>query len=343
MRCWFSVLSCSMVGGLVLSGCASNGSPADGSTMAQPGFNAIDATLFDARGRVERAIVTERVMPAPVGEVFETFTNGAAMTETVGVQSNIDFRIGGEFGLWFAPDAPEGERGSENCQILSYLPDRMLSFTWNAPPTIPDARGRRSWVVVEFEPLGDHWSRVRLTHTGFGEGEAWDATHAYFEKAWPGFLDAMQRGFASRTSLDSDLSSLAFMIGTWRGIAPGGGMAEGVFGPSHNDSMLASFRWTPPSGDALVLELSTLRQDSTGVYFNIRHFDHALRPWDSEAEGPMRLRLSEIDFGRAVFVPVELDSGIDALAYELVNDTLVATVAQRGDETPLVLRLSRVP
>ena len=36
--------------------------------------------------------------------------------------------------LHFLEDAPEGRRGSESCRVLAFVPERLLSFTWNAPP-----------------------------------------------------------------------------------------------------------------------------------------------------------------------------------------------------------------
>lgn len=69
-------------------------------------------------------------------------------------------------------------------EILSYIPDRMISFSWNAPPSQPDSRLARIWVVVETEAMDADHTRVRLTHLGFGEGPTWDETMAYFDKAW---------------------------------------------------------------------------------------------------------------------------------------------------------------
>jgi hypothetical protein len=48
-------------------------------------------------------------------------------------------------------------------------------------------------VVVELEALAEEQTRVRLTHLGFGEGEEWDETYAYFEDAWSRVLGLMAR------------------------------------------------------------------------------------------------------------------------------------------------------
>jgi uncharacterized protein YndB with AHSA1/START domain len=70
-------------------------------------------------------------------------------------------------------------------RILAIQPGKMLSFTWNAPPTLPTVRGQRTHVVVHLYPTGDRQTHVTLTHDGFGEGDEWDQAYAYFLRAWP--------------------------------------------------------------------------------------------------------------------------------------------------------------
>jgi hypothetical protein len=44
-----------------------------------------------------------------------------------------------------------------------------LQITY-APPSVPEARGQRCFVVVRLEPLGDKVTRITLHHTGWGDG-----------------------------------------------------------------------------------------------------------------------------------------------------------------------------
>ncbi|PJB46844.1 MAG: hypothetical protein CO108_04955 [Deltaproteobacteria bacterium CG_4_9_14_3_um_filter_63_12] len=114
-------------------------------------------------------------------------------------KANVELRVGGRYALHFDFDQKPGFRGSEGCRILSLLPGRMLSFTWNAPPSLPETRFRRTWVVVELEELEAGRTRVRLTHTGWpADGLAnpesqWPQTFQYFERAWSMVLQALER------------------------------------------------------------------------------------------------------------------------------------------------------
>jgi hypothetical protein len=71
----------------------------------------------------------------------------------------------------------------------------MLSFDWNAPPHLPEARAQRTFVVLRFEPLGERSTRIRLHHTGWGDGGEWDKAHDYFERAWGGVLGNLKKRF----------------------------------------------------------------------------------------------------------------------------------------------------
>jgi uncharacterized protein YndB with AHSA1/START domain len=138
-------------------------------------------------------IVVETEVHATPSEVWKCWTTSAGM-ESFLTKANIDLRIGGPFELYFGgEDVPAGQRGSEGCTILSYEPERMLSFTWNAPPKFAHARGERTWVVVTIDPHGAHGTKVTLKQMGFAEKAAefpanaqeWKDARAYFANAWP--------------------------------------------------------------------------------------------------------------------------------------------------------------
>ena len=71
----------------------------------------------------------------------------------------------------------------------------MLSFDWNAPPSLPEARGQRTFVVVRMAPVDARSTRVTLHHTGWGTGGEWDKTFAYFDRVWPVVLGKLKASF----------------------------------------------------------------------------------------------------------------------------------------------------
>jgi len=61
----------------------------------------------------------------------------------------------------------------------------MLSFTWNAPPSIPEVRPQRTHVLLRFYAEGEERTRLTFHHDGWGIGEEWDRAYEYFSRAWP--------------------------------------------------------------------------------------------------------------------------------------------------------------
>lgn len=158
----------------------------------------IDSELFVSGGKDLRSFEKQVVIDAPLSGVFDAWATtdgwlGVYASGRPETRANIELAIGGRYEWLF-----DGVLGSNGCQVLSYIPDRMLSFSWNSPPTQAQTRTKRTWVVVEFESVGDAQTRVRLTHLGFGQGEGWDETYAYFDNAWSFVLDRMKTALAQR-------------------------------------------------------------------------------------------------------------------------------------------------
>ena len=151
----------------------------------------IDTSPFVASGLDLRQLVLEQDIHASARRIFAAFADGPSFKQAYGpdrseLRADIELKIGGKFEWLF-----DGVTGSNGCQILSYVPDRMISFSWNAPPTQAANRHKRTWVVVELSPV-EGGTRVRLTHLGFGEGPEWQETYEYFEAAWKHVLSTFK-------------------------------------------------------------------------------------------------------------------------------------------------------
>jgi uncharacterized protein YndB with AHSA1/START domain len=146
-------------------------------------------------------ITLDVVVERPRADVWAAFTTGAGWKRFFGVEAEIEHRPGGKFEILFGADAPPGQRGSEGCTVLSFVPQEMFSFTWSAPPKFERARKLHTFVVVTFEAISPSRTRVRLLHQGFAEQAAlnpahkaeWESVRTYFEAAWPKVLGALAR------------------------------------------------------------------------------------------------------------------------------------------------------
>ena len=142
-------------------------------------------------------IVVTKVIAAPVADVWKAWTTPEGIESFFARKAaRVDARPGGAFELWFVPDAPEGSRGSEGCLFHSVTPMQQLVFEWNSPPTLPVVRPLRTLVYLDFRPLGADATEVTLRNFGYGQGEDWQKSKAYFERAWTSVMESLQKRFA---------------------------------------------------------------------------------------------------------------------------------------------------
>ena len=143
----------------------------------------------------ERAIDKQIVVAAPIEQVWQAWTTSAGIQTFFAPEAEIDARVGGAFHIHMDPLAAPGMKGADEMRFMALQRPTMLSFDWNAPPSLPEARAQRTFVVVRLAPIDVQSTRVSIHHVGWGEGGEWDKTYAYFEKAWPFILDKLKASF----------------------------------------------------------------------------------------------------------------------------------------------------
>jgi len=133
---------------------------------------------------MEKQISFQISIPASLNEVWGAWTTEEGAKTFFAPECKIDLKPGGAYEMLFNLDAPPGEQGGEGMIILAVQPEKMLSFTWNAPPNLPSVRGEMTHVVINLESEGADETLVSLTHDGWGEGGEWDQAFDYFTRAW---------------------------------------------------------------------------------------------------------------------------------------------------------------
>jgi uncharacterized protein YndB with AHSA1/START domain len=167
--------------------------------MVKPSVSAL-AGLALAAGlggamSAERSIDKETVINATLDQAWEAWTTRAGIVSFFAPDAQIEPRVGGAFHIHMDPGAPAGARGADDMRFLALQPKKMISFDWNAPPHLPEARAQRTFVVVRFEPLSAQSTKVTLHHTGWGDGGQWDQAYTYFDRAWGGVLGNLKKRF----------------------------------------------------------------------------------------------------------------------------------------------------
>lgn len=139
----------------------------------------------------ERAIEATGVIDRPVADAWAMWTSPEGLS-FFAPAALIELEPGGRYEVYFAPDNPEGMRGSEGTHILAMQDERLLSITWALPPYMPEVRPHLTHLTIRFEPVGEDQTRVSIRHDGWGEGGQWEDAYAYFEPNWSAIIDMMQ-------------------------------------------------------------------------------------------------------------------------------------------------------
>lgn len=293
----------------------------------------IDDTRFVASGPSLRTVTHSTLVHATTEEVFHAWTTSEGLHNFLGVEAHIELRVGGAYELYFMDEATvgKGNRGSEDCKILSYIPNQLLSFSWNAPPHMPDERIKHTWVVVRLREVGPQQTRVHLTHTGFGEGGRWDEVYEYFSAAWSRVLAALEQHFG-RVQNRVELDSVIFAVSNLQASVQ---FYEKVFG------------WPRRIDAPVFVDLKIPCGGSLGLYqrenfaINVKQEPHST-PSGSiagvelylQCQNPEKIAQDLEDAGATLLSPLAPRDWGDTVAYYADPDGNVIAIASKQSQQP---------
>lgn len=131
--------------------------------------------------RSGRTIEKELFIGAAPERVFRAFTDKCELERWFVTKADVDLKPGGVFNLTWEQEFVAG-------QVVDVDPPRRFAFTWDDGPQY----GSVTTCVVEFLPESDG-TLLRLTHTGFGHGDVWDALFEDVNGGWTVELQNLRR------------------------------------------------------------------------------------------------------------------------------------------------------
>src|SRR5215212_1942945 len=95
------------------------------------------ALWFNALGALaaERAIDLDVLVPAKVDAVWRAWTTSAGIKTFFAPDARVELAVDGPFEIYINPYAKPGLKGADDMRILAFQEQKMLTFTWNAPPS----------------------------------------------------------------------------------------------------------------------------------------------------------------------------------------------------------------
>jgi uncharacterized protein YndB with AHSA1/START domain len=137
----------------------------------------------------DKALVLEVTVPAPIAAVWQAFTTSEGLSTWLTPGAVVDLREGGEWTAHF----PGGSTGGGT--ILSFVPEKELVMSAMAPDKFPAVRATRTRARFQFEAKGNE-TVVRLTQTGWKEGEEWVKAYEYLTVGNAQLLATLHHRFA---------------------------------------------------------------------------------------------------------------------------------------------------
>ena len=137
------------------------------------------------------SLTVERVIPGPIGEVFDAWLDPASMKQWMkpGPMALADAStnpiVGGRYTLSFTGDGKVVPHEGEYREITR--PQRLV-FTWKS-----EGAGD-TLVTIEFTKVGDRKTKVTLTHEQFIAEAARDGHRA----GWSGILEKLEHTMEAR-------------------------------------------------------------------------------------------------------------------------------------------------
>ena len=138
----------------------------------------------------DKVLILEVTVPAPISAVWQAFTTSQGLSTWLTPGAVVDLREGGEWTAHF----PRGSTGGGT--ILSFVPEKELVLSALAPDKFPTVRATRTRARFQFEAKGDS-TIVRLTQTGWKEGDEWVKAYEYLTVGNAQLLATLHHRFVS--------------------------------------------------------------------------------------------------------------------------------------------------
>jgi uncharacterized protein YndB with AHSA1/START domain len=127
---------------------------------------------MQATPTVGRTVEKELFIAAAPERVYQAFTSKQDLESWFVTNADVQAEVGGVFNLrWQGDEKVDG-------QYVELEPHRRITFTWDERP-----KYGITTCTIKLIPEADG-TLVRLTHTGFGDGDNWDELYNGINSGW---------------------------------------------------------------------------------------------------------------------------------------------------------------
>lgn len=158
---------------------------------------AVGVLLCFCPGYAAEMIVSERVIEAPVADVWMAWTTSDGLASWLAPHADTDLRLGGRMRTHYDPAGVLGDPATIENEILAFDPEHMLAIrVAKAPAEFPFREIVGSmWTVLYFTPVSDARTHVRVVGLGFAEDARSQQMRQFFERGNAYTLEQLSKHF----------------------------------------------------------------------------------------------------------------------------------------------------
>jgi uncharacterized protein YndB with AHSA1/START domain len=131
----------------------------------------------------EKVLRIESTVPAEKREVWKLFATADGLRKWAAPVVQIDLRTGGEVLTNYDKTKAIGDAGTIHLPIINYLEEEMITFKVKLneqfPASVRSEDGNLQ-EIVQLVDLGGGRTRIVSSMIGWGRGDDWDKTYAFF-------------------------------------------------------------------------------------------------------------------------------------------------------------------
>ena len=213
---------------------------------------------------VEQSIVID----APIEAIWHAISTEEGLSGWVAPEARVELEIGGDYELYFWPENAVGDRGIEGTKVLSFVPNRLLSYWGSSPPQFTEVHLKNvAWATYTLRELPTGAVEVRQYGCWPKFGEPWEEEF----RAW--VESALRVGLEKLAQHVAQGSPEAEALGTTRpGVKEGSGTMSEVGRLLHKEVRVDApiedvwRAWTTEDGLEFISQKSNVQMEIGGPY-----------------------------------------------------------------------------
>lgn len=140
------------------------------------------------------AILKEIKLDADNSTAWQAWTQSHQVAQWFAPAAEVEPFKGGKYEVYFNPADPD-TMSTKGCKVMEADRPNRLVFEWKGPDQYQEIMNdamHLTIVEVSFQADGKSGTRLRLSHTGWGDNAEWEEARNWHIRAWDDVLSSLK-------------------------------------------------------------------------------------------------------------------------------------------------------